>query len=96
MADGRRVPIETLQPGDLIASLQIPGLVVSASSGSSDNTAVERGRSVWHFRSSMWRSIMWPSKMPQNARWHAEMQARDESGQGCMGRRLWGPFERPK
>ena len=28
MADGRRVPIETLQPGDVIASLQIPGLVV--------------------------------------------------------------------
>jgi hypothetical protein len=28
MADGRRVPIETLQPGDAIASLQIPGLVV--------------------------------------------------------------------
>ena len=28
MADGRRVPIETLQPGDMIASLQIPGLVV--------------------------------------------------------------------
>jgi hypothetical protein len=90
MADGRRVPIETLQPGDLIASLQIPGLVVSASSGSSDNTAVERGRSVWHFRSSMWRSIMWPSKMPQNARLHAEMQARVESGHGSMGRRLLG------
>jgi uncharacterized membrane protein YgcG len=28
MADGRRVPIETLQPGDMIASIQIPGLVV--------------------------------------------------------------------
>jgi len=28
MADGRRVPIETLQPGDAVASLQIPGLVV--------------------------------------------------------------------
>ena len=28
MADGRRVPIETLQPGDLVASLQVPGLVV--------------------------------------------------------------------
>jgi len=28
MADGRRVPIETLQPGDVVASLQIPGLVV--------------------------------------------------------------------
>jgi len=96
MADGRRVPIETLQPGDLIASLQIPGLVVSASSGSSDNTAVARGRSVWHFRSSMWRSIMWLSKTPQSARWHAEMQARDEARQGSMGRRLCRPYERPK
>jgi len=28
MADGRRVPIEALQPGDMIASLQIPGLIV--------------------------------------------------------------------
>jgi len=28
MANGRRVPIETLQPGDVVASLQIPGLVV--------------------------------------------------------------------
>ena len=28
MADGRRVPIETLQPGDVVASLQVPGLVV--------------------------------------------------------------------
>jgi len=28
MADGRRVPIEALQPGDVVASIQIPGLVV--------------------------------------------------------------------